>query len=211
MIASRRSVRRAVASARRAVRARRRRAADAGHRRVLPHQGAIVVEQDERESGRRGAELRPHGRPRARGGDEVPPLPARRSGRLRNAGRRRPRRRARRTCRPRSRRARRAHRADGAAAAGRRPLSEQVLEAAIAATRRWSPAGCTSSRRPRSARRRPSTDVTDGRGTARGAGLRRFRALATRPKELIWPTRPMSRGVLLEPVLLQLLRAASCS
>ena len=65
----------------------------ADHRRIVPDQGG---RRRRRRAGGRAApdsELRPHRRPRARGGDEVPALPPRRGGRLRHARRRGARRR----------------------------------------------------------------------------------------------------------------------
>ncbi len=75
-----------------------------GHRRVVPHQGRRRLEGRARKRAAPHPQLRPHRRPRARGGHEVPPLPSRRSDRLRDARGGRPRRRTRRARRPRTRR-----------------------------------------------------------------------------------------------------------
>ena len=53
----------------------------AGHRRVVPDQGGDRRAGRARSRAAPHAQLRPHRRPRARGGDEVPPLPPRRGGR----------------------------------------------------------------------------------------------------------------------------------
>ena len=130
----------------------------ADHRRVVPHQGG------RRRAGRaRGRpaphpELRPHRRPRARGRHEVPALPPRRGGRLRHAGRRGARRRARRAARrPTATRSPRSITSWGRCRRSPTCRPAEVARGDRGTTRRWSPAGCTSCCRRRSARRRRST------------------------------------------------------
>ena len=130
--------------------------ARAGHRRVLPHQG------DRGRTGRAGiraaagAELRPHPRPCARSGDEVPAVPPRRGRRPRDARGGEPLGRPRGDERGRPRRAGYAHRADGTAAVGVGPVCPRRPSKPSAATRKSSPDGCTSCCRCASARSRPS-------------------------------------------------------
>ena len=81
--------------ARRDLRAQARRAR-ADHRRILHHQGDGRRTRRARVGPAAHAELRSHGRPRARGRDQIQALPARRGDRLRHAHRRRNRRGARR-------------------------------------------------------------------------------------------------------------------
>ena len=131
--------------------------ADGRHRRIVPDQGG---RRGGRREGIRAAphsELRPHGRPRARSGDEVPALPSRRSGRLRHARRRGARRVARRAGRARSHGARRIS-SPASARCRRSPTSRRRrCSTRCSTTRRWSPAGCTSCCRPPSAPRRSWT------------------------------------------------------
>ena len=61
------------------------RSADADHRRVVPDQGRCGDGRRARSRTAAHPELRPHRRPRARSGHQVPPLPPRRGGRLRHA------------------------------------------------------------------------------------------------------------------------------
>ena len=142
-----------------ALRARSGRAA-ARDRRIVPHQGRRRRE-DEREHGvRRIAELRPYGGTRARGGHQIPPVPARRSHRLRHARRGR-------TCRSPADDARRArrealarpHHQAGSAPAGRRPGAPRRSWRPCATTRRSSADSCTSCCRPGSDHCDVVTDV----------------------------------------------------
>ena len=84
-----------VARDRKAIFAREPGVADADHRGVVPDQGERRVRRRARGRAAAHPELRPYRRPRARSGDQVPPVPPRRSGRLRHAGRGGARRRAR--------------------------------------------------------------------------------------------------------------------
>ena len=89
---------------------------------------------------------------------QVPALPSRRSGRLRHAGRGRARRRRAARSPKRDRQgARRRHRQPRPAAADRRRLDRRRCSRRCSTTRRWSPAGCTSCCRRRSAPRRSWT------------------------------------------------------
>ena len=118
--------------------------AGAGHRRVVPHQGRRRLEGRARERAAAHPQLRPHRRPRARGGHEVPALPPRRGDRLRHARRRRPRGRARRAGRARAPGAGRADRASSARCPPSPTCRSPRSWTRSGATRRWSTAGCTS-------------------------------------------------------------------
>ena len=85
---------------RKAIFARTPEALTADHRRVVPHQGRRRRGRRTRSRTAQHSELRPHRGPRHRGGHQVPALPPRRSGRLRDARRRRAGRGARRARRP---------------------------------------------------------------------------------------------------------------
>ena len=132
----------------------------ADRHRVVPHQGVGRRAGRARDGRAADAELRPHGRACARGGDQVPALPPRRSGGLRDAGRGGDRGRARDDAGGRSRRARGADRQDGTAAGGRRRAGRARRSTRSRTTRRSSPGSCTTCCRRRSATCEVVADVT---------------------------------------------------
>ena len=136
---------------------------------------ATVVSADEREAGPAArAELRPHDRARARGGHEVPALPARRSGRVRDARGRRARRR--RGASPDDGSRRPAWRSSPGWGRCRRSPTyppRRCVEAS-AATRRSSADGCTSScpRQSVPPRRSPTSRTSSCSRATAAIGLR---------------------------------------